>query len=154
MCIRDRPEALARTLSRVLYPDDTTQAGKELRLKQEYFLTSASLQDLVRRFKSNHGDLTKLSSYVAIQMNDTHPAIAGPELIRLLIDENGMGFDEAIAIAQATWGYTNQQLFQEALERWSTWDMGSVLPLSLRHIQVCIRDSPWQWGAEAMAGSD
>ena len=73
------PEALARTLSRVLYPDDTTQAGKELRLKQEYFLTSAALQDILRRFRDRHTDLRTLPAQVAIQMNDTHPAIAGPE---------------------------------------------------------------------------
>ena len=79
------PEALARTLSRVLYPDDTTEAGKELRLKQEYFLTSAALQDILRRFLSEHDDIRGLSDHVAIQLNDTHPAIAGPELILSLI---------------------------------------------------------------------
>ena len=84
------PEALARTLSRVLYPDDTTYQGKELRLKQEFFLTSAALQDILRRFLSNHSDLRALPKHVAIQMNDTHPAIAGPELIRLLTDVHGM----------------------------------------------------------------
>lgn len=134
------PEALARTLSRVLYPDDTTQAGKELRLKQEYFLTSASLQDILRRYKSNHGDLSRLSSHVAIQMNDTHPAIAGPELIRLLMDDNGVSFDDAAEIAQATLGYTNHTLLPEALERWSTWAMGSVLP---RHMQIIEDIDAW-----------
>jgi hypothetical protein len=79
------PENLARTLSRVLYPDDTTYQGKELRLKQEFFLTSAALQDILRRYLADHSDLRALPKHVAIQMNDTHPAIAGPELIRLSV---------------------------------------------------------------------
>jgi hypothetical protein len=93
------PETLARTLSRVLYPDDTTYQGKELRLKQEFFLTSAALQDILRRYLAAHNDLRALPKHVAIQMNDTHPAIAGPELIRLLSDEHGMPFDEALTVA-------------------------------------------------------
>ncbi|MGB8814644.1 MAG: glycogen/starch/alpha-glucan phosphorylase, partial [Paracoccaceae bacterium] len=84
------PEALARTLSRVLYPDDTTYQGKELRLKQEFFLTSAALQDILRRYLATHTDLRDLPDHVAIQMNDTHPALAGPELIRLLSDVHGL----------------------------------------------------------------
>lgn len=129
-----KPEALARTLSRVLYPDDTTDSGKELRLKQEYFLTSAALQDILRRYVAEHGaDLTGLADKVAIQLNDTHPAIAGPELIRLLMDEHRYGFAEALAIARATLNYTNHTLLPEALERWSTWLMGRVLP---RHLQI------------------
>ncbi|MCY1125630.1 glycogen/starch/alpha-glucan phosphorylase [Frigidibacter sp. RF13] len=127
------PEALARTLSRVLYPDDTTYAGKELRLKQEFFLTSAALQDIVRRYSDAHGDLRGIASKVAIQMNDTHPAIAGPELVRLLCDDHGLGFDEAADIAQQTLGYTNHTLLPEALETWSTWLVGNVLP---RHMQI------------------
>ncbi|CAM3835268.1 glycogen/starch/alpha-glucan phosphorylase [Paracoccus yeei] len=129
-----KPEALARTLSRVLYPDDTTESGKELRLKQEYFLTSAALQDILRRFVAEHGeDLASLPDKVAIQLNDTHPAIAGPELIRLLMDEHGFGFPEALALARRTLNYTNHTLLPEALERWSTWLMGHVLP---RHLQI------------------
>ena len=129
-----KPEALARTLSRVLYPDDATESGKELRLKQEYFLTSAALQDIIRRFVAEHGeDLTHLPDKVAIQLNDTHPAIAGPELIRLLMDEHGFGFAEALALSRATLNYTNHTLLPEALERWSTWLMGHVLP---RHLQI------------------
>ncbi|MTH34660.1 glycogen/starch/alpha-glucan family phosphorylase [Paracoccus limosus] len=129
-----KPEALARTLSRVLYPDDTTDSGKELRLKQEYFLTAAALQDILRRYMDEHGDdLTGLPDKVAIQLNDTHPAIAGPELIRLLMDEHGYGFPEALQIARATLNYTNHTLLPEALERWSTWLMGRVLP---RHLQI------------------
>ncbi|MEH6772963.1 MAG: glycogen/starch/alpha-glucan phosphorylase [Cereibacter changlensis] len=134
------PETLARTLSRVLYPDDTTYQGKELRLKQEFFLTSAALQDILRRFASSHGDLRKLPAHVAIQMNDTHPAIAGPELIRLLVDEHGLGFEEALEIAQACLGYTNHTLLPEALERWATFTFGNVLP---RHMQIVEQIDSW-----------
>ena len=77
----------------MLYPDDTTEQGKELRLKQEYFLTGAALRDILRRFNNQFGDLRKLPSKVAIQLNDTHPAIAGPELIRILHDERGIPFE-------------------------------------------------------------
>lgn len=129
-----KPEALARTLSRVLYPDDTTESGRELRLKQEYFLTSAALQDILRRFIADHGEnLDLLPEKVAIQLNDTHPAIAGPELIRLLMDEHGYGFVEALHIARSTLNYTNHTLLPEALERWSVWLLGHVLP---RHLQI------------------
>jgi len=134
------PETLARTLSRVLYPDDTTPAGKELRLKQEYFLTSAALQDIMRRFTGNHGDLKSLPKRVAIQMNDTHPAIAGPELIRLMMDDHGLSFDDAAPVALATLGYTNHTLLPEALERWSTWAMGSILP---RHMEIIQDIDDW-----------
>ncbi len=134
------PEALARTLSRVLYPDDTTYQGKELRLKQEFFLTSAALQDILRRFKADHSDLRALPKHVAIQMNDTHPAIAGPELIRLLVDENGLSFEDALTTAQGCLGYTNHTLLPEALERWATYTFGTVLP---RHMQIVERIDSW-----------
>jgi len=134
------PEALARTISRVLYPDDTTYQGKELRLKQEFFMTSAALQDILRRFLSTHDDPRKLPNYVAIQMNDTHPAIAGPELIRLMVDGHGVAFDEAVETAQAVLGYTNHTLLPEALERWSTWLMGNVLP---RHMEIVEQIDAW-----------
>ncbi|NNE89926.1 MAG: glycogen/starch/alpha-glucan phosphorylase [Silicimonas sp.] len=127
------PEALARTLSRVLYPEDATESGKELRLKQEFFLTSAALQDILRRFLSEHDDLSLLPEKVAIQMNDTHPALAGPELIRLLIDAHGIEWRTAKDIASNCLNYTNHTLLPEALERWSTWLMGRVLP---RHMQI------------------
>ncbi len=130
------PEALARTLSRVLYPDDTTDGGKELRLKQEFFLTSAALQDILRRFLSEYDDLTQLPQKVAIQLNDTHPAIAGAELMRLLVDEHGLDWDVAKPLAQGALNYTNHTLLPEALETWSTWLMGRVLP---RHMQIIER---------------
>jgi glycogen phosphorylase len=134
------PEALARTLSRVLYPDDTTYQGKELRLKQEFFLTSAALQDILRRYLTDHRDLAALPKHVAIQMNDTHPAIAGPELIRLLHDGHGMPFDTALETARACLGYTNHTLLPEALERWATFTFGNVLP---RHMQIVEQIDSW-----------
>lgn len=131
-----KPEALARTLSRVLYPDDTTDGGKELRLKQEFFLVSAALQDILRRFTSEYDDLTLLPAKVAIQMNDTHPALAGPELIRLLMVDHGLSFEAAKGIASGCLNYTNHTLLPEALEAWSTWLMGRVLP---HHMQIIER---------------
>ncbi|RDC72230.1 glycogen/starch/alpha-glucan phosphorylase [Rhodovulum sp. 12E13] len=130
------PEALARTISRVLYPDDTTDKGRELRLKQEFFFTAASLADIVRRFESEYDDLRDLPRKVAIQLNDTHPAIAGPELVRLLSDERGMDFDTAVETARATLSYTNHTLLPEALETWSEDLMGRLLP---RHLEIIER---------------
>ncbi|WP_297006481.1 glycogen/starch/alpha-glucan phosphorylase [uncultured Corynebacterium sp.] len=138
-------EAVARALSRVLYPNDSTEEGKELRLSQEYFLTSASVQDILRRYLANHSDLSKLPEFVAIQMNDTHPAIAGPELIRLLVDDHGFGFDAAADLTTQVLGYTNHTLLPEALERWSVGLMAKSLPrhmeiierLDRREIEVC-----------------
>ena len=127
------PEAFARTISRVLYPDDTTPEGKALRLKQEYFFTAASLRDILRRFESEYGDLKMLPRKVAIQLNDTHPAIAGPELVRLLLDERGLPFAEAEETARACLSYTNHTLLPEALERWPEGLMRGLLP---RHMQL------------------
>ncbi|MAQ85108.1 MAG: glycogen phosphorylase [Maritimibacter sp.] len=128
------PEALARTISRVLYPDDTTYAGKELRLKQEYFMTSAALQDILRRYFATNSNARDLPKHVAIQLNDTHPAIASPELIRLLM-VRGLTFEEAASTAERTLNYTNHTLLPEALERWSTWLMGNVLPQHMDQIE-------------------
>ncbi|WP_300061238.1 glycogen/starch/alpha-glucan phosphorylase [uncultured Roseobacter sp.] len=130
------PEALARTISRVLYPDDTTEIGKELRLKQEYFFTSASIQDLLRRFLSEGGELSDLPNHVAIQLNDTHPAIAGPELVRLLMDTHGMEVAQAISTARRCLAYTNHTLLPEALERWPEDLFTRVLPRHHRIIQL------------------
>ncbi|MDU8910658.1 glycogen/starch/alpha-glucan phosphorylase [Aestuariicoccus sp. MJ-SS9] len=131
-----QPEALARTISRVLYPDDTTEQGKELRLKQEFFLTAAALRDILRRFDSEHDDIRALPSKVAIQLNDTHPAVAGPELVRILHDERGLSFDEAMTLAQGTLSYTNHTLLPEALESWPEGLFGKLLP---RHLQIVDR---------------
>ncbi|WP_353472165.1 glycogen/starch/alpha-glucan phosphorylase [Salipiger sp. H15] len=128
-----QPEALARTISRVLYPDDTTEQGKELRLKQEYFLTAAALRDILRRFNNQFGDLRKLPGKVAIQLNDTHPAIAGPELVRVLHDERGLSFEESMEIARGCLSYTNHTLLPEALETWDEALFGRLLP---RHIEL------------------
>ena len=127
------PEALARAISRVLYPDDTTDVGKELRLKQEYFFTAASLQDILRRFLAEGHRIEHLADHVAIQLNDTHPAIAGPELVRLLHDEHKVQLDMAIKLARACLAYTNHTLLPEALERWDLGLFGRVLP---RHLQI------------------
>ncbi|MCJ8139706.1 glycogen/starch/alpha-glucan phosphorylase [Falsirhodobacter halotolerans] len=133
-------EMQARSLSRVLYPDDTSYQGKELRLKQEFFLTSAAIQDILARHLAEGHTLNDLPDHVAIQMNDTHPAIAGPELMRLLMDDHGMEFADAIAIAQKCLGYTNHTLLPEALERWATYLFGSVLP---RHMQIVEQINQW-----------
>ncbi len=129
-------ERMARTISRVLYPDDTTPQGKELRLKQEFFFTAASLRDVLRRFESEYKDLRLLPKKVAIQLNDTHPAIAGPELVRLLHDERGLSFEDAVTIARGSLAYTNHTLMPEALERWPAELMGRLLP---RHLQLIER---------------
>ncbi len=128
-----QPEALARTISRVLYPDDTTDVGKELRLKQEYFFTAASIYDLLRRFKSEGHDIRTLADHVAIQLNDTHPAVAGPELIRHLVDYDGLDIAEALEIARNCLAYTNHTLLPEALERWDQGLFARILP---RHHQI------------------
>jgi starch phosphorylase len=126
-------EVLAETLSRVLYPDDSTPQGRELRLKQEYFFTSASLQDLVRRFLITHDDLRTLPDHASIQLNDTHPAVAVPELMRLLVDIHGLDLSEAFGVARRCISYTNHTLLPEALERWPLELFGRVLP---RHLQI------------------
>jgi starch phosphorylase len=123
----------AEAISRVLYPGDETEAGQELRLRQEYFFASASLQDIIRRHLSRHPDLTNLAEHVAVQLNDTHPAIGVAELMRLLVDVHGMGWDSAWSITQATFSYTNHTLMPEALETWAVPMMERVLP---RHMQI------------------
>ena len=129
------PEALARTISRVLYPNDSTQQGKELRLKQEYFFTAASLADILRRYHTEFPDIRALPKHVAIQLNDTHPAIAGPELVRILHDDHALELDEAIGIARATLNYTNHTLLPEALESWDEGLMWHLLPRHMRLIE-------------------
>ena len=120
-------------ISRVLYPSDETPAGHELRLRQEIFFASASLQDLLRRHLRQHGTLVSLSDHVAIQLNDTHPVIAIPELMRLLMDVHGMTWDAAWQIVRAVFNYTNHTLLPEALEKWSVPLMEGLLP---RHMQI------------------
>lgn len=105
-------------ISEFLYPDDSTEDGKVLRLKQQYFLVSASIQNILRRYKRMHEELNDLPTYVAIHINDTHPALAIPELMRLLMDEEGLGWDDAWEITSHTISYTNHTLLSEALETW------------------------------------
>jgi starch phosphorylase len=123
----------AESISRVLYPGDETEAGQELRLRQEYFFASASLQDIIRRHLSHRPDLHDLAEYVAIQLNDTHPAIGVAELMRLLMDVHGMDWDRAWHITRATFSYTNHTLLPEALETWAVPMMERLLP---RHMQI------------------
>lgn len=125
--------AHAESISRVLYPSDETSSGQALRLRQEYFFTSASLQDLIRRHLSLHKTLDNLADHAAIHMNDTHPAIAVAELMRLLVDEHGMLWGKAWKVAQETLNYTNHTLLPEALEAWPLGLMNDLLP---RHMQI------------------
>ena len=125
--------AQAEAITRVLYPSDATPAGQELRLRQEFFFTSASLQDLVRRHVSQYGRVDNLAEQAAIQLNDTHPSIAVAELMRILIDDQGLEWSKAFAITKATISYTNHTLLPEALESWPVHLMERLLP---RHMQI------------------
>ena len=138
-------------ISRVLYPSADTPAGQELRLRQEFFFASASLQDLLRRQKQQHGELSSLADHAAIQLNDTHPAIAIPELMRLLTDEHGMPWELAWKIATSMFNYTNHTLLPEALETWSVALLERLLP---RHLQIIYRINALHLEAQAKARSD
>nr|WP_318680317.1 glycogen/starch/alpha-glucan phosphorylase [uncultured Treponema sp.] len=119
----------AENISRVLYPNDNGPSGKALRLKQQYFFSSASLQDLVHHFVANFGpDFKKFPDYHVIQLNDTHPVVAIPELMRIFIDEYGLGWDESWAIVQKTFAYTNHTILAEALEKWPIEIFQGLLP--------------------------
>jgi len=123
----------SENLSKVLYPDDTTDMGKELRMKQQYFFVSASLQDILYRFCKHHETFDALPDKVAIQLNDTHPSIAIPELMRLLVDIHHLEWEQAWNITTRTFSYTNHTLMPEALETWTVSLFESVLP---RHLQI------------------
>ncbi|MDG5814277.1 glycogen/starch/alpha-glucan phosphorylase [Chitinispirillales bacterium ANBcel5] len=118
----------SENISKVLYPNDNNISGRELRLKQQYFFSSASLQDIIRRFLQSNSDFTKFPEKVSIQLNDTHPAISIVELMRLLLDEHKLGWDEAWDIVTRTFAYTNHTLMPEALEKWSVGLMKHLLP--------------------------
>jgi glycogen phosphorylase len=124
----------AETLTRVLYPDDSNFKGQELRLIQEYFLVACSLADAVRRFQRSNSDWSSLPEKVAMQMNDTHPALAVPELMRILVDQEHLGWDEAWRITQNTLAYTNHTLLPEALEKWPVKWLEEMLPRQLEII--------------------
>jgi starch phosphorylase len=124
----------AESLTRVLYPDDSTSMGQGLRFVQEYFLAACSLADIVRRFRSGNSDWATLPEKAAIQLNDTHPTLAVPELMRILLDEAHLGWDQAWDITQRTLGYTNHTLLPEALEKWPVAWFESLLPRQLEII--------------------
>jgi glycogen phosphorylase len=126
-------KVLSENISKVLYPSDEVAPGKELRLKQQYFFVAATLRDIIRRYKKQHQSFEDFPNSVAIQLNDTHPTIAIPELMRLLMDEERMGWDEAWTICAGTFGYTNHTVLPEALETWPVELIGKLLP---RHLEI------------------
>ena len=121
-------ENLARTIVEVLYPNDAHMAGKELRLKQQYFFISASVQTAIKKYKKHHSDIKKLYEKVTFQMNDTHPTVAVPELMRILMDEEGLTWDEAWEVTTKTCAYTNHTIMAEALEKWPIELFSRLLP--------------------------
>ena len=121
-------ENLARNIVEVLYPNDNHYAGKELRLKQQYFFVSASLQAAIAKYKKKHGDIHKLYEKVTFQMNDTHPTVAVAELMRILMDEEGLGWDEAWEVTRKSVAYTNHTIMSEALEKWPIELFSRLLP--------------------------
>jgi starch phosphorylase len=123
----------AESLTRVLYPDDSTSMGQRLRFIQEYFLVACSLADLIRRFRSNNDDWNELPAKVAIQLNDTHPAMAVPELMRILLDDAHLDWNEAWGLTTRTLAYTNHTLLPEALEKWPVEWFEKMLP---RHLEI------------------
>jgi starch phosphorylase len=123
----------SETISKVLYPNDTYVEGKFLRLKQQYFFVSATLQDIIRKYKINHSTFDKFAEKTCIQLNDTHPVVAIPELMRILIDEENISWEKAWAITTKTFAYTNHTVVPEALEEWSEHIFAELLP---RHLQI------------------
>ncbi|MGM0431445.1 MAG: glycogen/starch/alpha-glucan phosphorylase [Spirochaetota bacterium] len=128
-----RAKLMAENLTQVLYPNDNLYLGKELRLKQQYFFVACSLSDIIRRFKKTGAKWKEFPNYAAIQMNDTHPSLAVPELMRILIDEETVDWETAWEITVNTLGYTNHTLMPEALEKWPTEMLGKNLP---RHLEI------------------
>ncbi|OGF50812.1 MAG: glycogen phosphorylase [Candidatus Firestonebacteria bacterium RIFOXYA2_FULL_40_8] len=123
----------SENISKVLYPNDDFYKGRELRLKQEYFLTASSISDILRRYKKENKDITKLGDLVAIQLNDTHPALAIAELMRILVDEEGVAWEKALEIVREVFSYTNHTVMPEAIEKWTVDLFGKLLP---RHLQI------------------
>lgn len=128
-----RAQQQAETISAVLYPNDNISTGKELRLKQQYFWVAASLHDIVRRFKKTHRPWKEFPDQVAIQLNDTHPTLAIPELMRIFVDIEHLEWDVAWALVQQVFGYTNHTVLPEALEKWPVPLLQHLLP---RHMQI------------------
>ena len=125
----------SETISKVLYPNDTYVEGKFLRLKQQYFFVSATLQDIIRKYKINHTTFDKFAEKTCIQLNDTHPVIAIPELMRILIDDENLSWEKAWDITAKTFAYTNHTVVPEAFEEWSEQIFGELLP---RHLQISL----------------
>ncbi len=123
-----REKIYAEDISRVLYPNDDTDEGKKLRLKQQYFFSCASLTDIIRKHKARFGTLENLADYISVQLNDTHPVISIPELIRQLVDNEGFTFEKALDMAKKIFNYTNHTVMQEALEKWRTDLVEELLP--------------------------
>lgn len=151
--VEDR--AIAEAISKVLYPEDNNQQGKELRLRQQYFFVSCTIQWIISRFKRHYGsDVSRLADYVAIHINDTHPAIAIPELMRVLMDQEGMGWDQAWGICQKVFAYTNHTIMSEALEKWPMELIQRLLPriwmileeMNRRLIENLIVAYGYDWG--------
>jgi len=126
-------KVLSENISKVLYPDDKVEQGKELRLKQQYFLVAATLQDILRRYDKQHSSPADFADYVAVQLNDTHPSIAIAELMRLLLDVKVLSWDQAWSICTRTFAYTNHTILPEALETWPVELIGRLLP---RHLEI------------------
>jgi glycogen phosphorylase len=126
-------KVLSENISKVLYPSDDIPSGRELRLKQQYFFVAATLQDIIRRYKRQNSSFANFANSVAIQLNDTHPSIAIPELMRLMIDDEDLEWDEAWSICENTFSYTNHTLLPEALETWQVDLFGRLLP---RHLEI------------------
>jgi glycogen phosphorylase len=126
-------KVLSENISKVLYPSDEVAPGRELRLKQQYFFVAATLNDIIRRYKNQNSSFENFSNSVAIQLNDTHPSIAIPELMRLLMDDEGMEWDQAWSICEKTFAYTNHTVLPEALETWPTELLRRLLP---RHLEI------------------
>jgi len=126
-------KALQENISKVLYPNDNNFSGKELRIKQQYLFVSASIQDIIRRFKLHCSDFNKIPDQITIQLNDTHPAVAIPEFMRLLLDQEGLTWEEAWSITNRTFAYTNHTLLPEALDTWPVSLYQKLLP---RHLQI------------------
>ncbi len=126
-------KVLSESISKVLYPSDEIERGRELRLKQQYFFVSATLQDIISQYQTDHQSFDGFSEWAAIQLNDTHPSIAIPELMRLFMDEHGLGWDESWSVCEKTFAYTNHTVLPEALETWPVSLLSRLLP---RHMEI------------------
>ncbi len=143
----------AEDISRVLYPNDTTDEGKMLRLKQQYFFCCASLQDIIRKYKAQYGsDFSHFAELNAIQLNDTHPVISIPELIRQLIDFEGVSFDDALEICKKVFSYTNHTVLPEALEKWGKWLLEATIPRVFEIIRMIDGKQATELNAKGVPG--